>query len=128
MYSWYGWKVNTKRVKLIAVENRSKDILKEHIQQTIKKDSIIFTDEWKGYIGLGEYFKCHKTVNHSLEFISSDDPNVHTNTIEGTWAAVKRQIKPRHRTKKDIPLYLIRYMILKNEEEHPVLAAIKYLF
>ena len=102
MDSWYGWKVNTKRVKLIAVENRSKDILIEHIQQTIKKDFIIFTDGWKGYIGLGQYFKCHKTVNHSLEFISSDDPNVHTNTIEGTWAAVKRQIKLRHKTKKDI--------------------------
>ena len=51
----------------------------------------IITDEWRAYrsalITMNNYD--HDTVNHSVEFVSSDDPTVHTQTIEGFFHRLK---------------------------------------
>ena len=51
----------------------------------------------------------HHTVNHSRHF---RDPvtGVHTNTIEGTWNAVKQKINKRHRTHHLIEGYLAQFV------------------
>lgn len=38
----------------------------------------------------------HRTVSHSETYVAPD--GTHTNTIEGTWAGIKRRVPVRHRT------------------------------
>lgn len=70
-----------------------KDTRASTIQPIIRKlvipDSIIMTDEWKAYKGLGKYYD-HRIVNHSIK--QYVDGNNYTNTIEGFWSWLKRSI------------------------------------
>ncbi len=63
-----------------------------------------------------------------IHFFKDPATGVHTNTIENSWFELKMSILTRGRTKNKVELYLCLYMILKNCEEHPVIALIKYLF
>ena len=58
----------------------------------------------------------HSTVNHSLHF---KDPitGVCTNSIEGTWAAMKGVIPKRKRTEEMIEPFLFEYMWRANNKE-----------
>ncbi|KAM0683794.1 hypothetical protein COBT_004055, partial [Conglomerata obtusa] len=56
-----------------------------------------------GYLGVCMYVKERKTVNHSIGFIDIT-MLVHTNTIEGTWTALKAFIPKRLRCEKHISL------------------------
>lgn len=79
--------------------------------------SILTTDEHAGYNGLSNHV-IHRRINHSRAYVESDlfsaifGP-VHTNTIEGVWAILKRAIMGQfhHVSRKYFPLYLneIRY-------------------
>jgi transposase-like protein len=120
-------KTGQKRIRLLTLENRTKDGLLELIKQHVKQDTIIYTDGRKGYNGLNEYFSGHFVVNHSIHFV---DPNtsVHTNTIEGSWTAVQQQTPLRNRSKNKVCMFLVRYMLLKDTSEHPLKILPKYLF
>ena len=52
------------------------------------RSATVITDQFKGYVNL-KTFVNHKSVNHSANWAVG---NVHTNTIEGFWALVKRGI------------------------------------
>ena len=82
---------------------------------------------WKGYVGLKNTFTTHKVMNHSLGFKNPSD-GTHANTIEGTWCAVKQQTPLRARTKGQISLYLVRFMILRNDPGDPLINLLNYLF
>ena len=44
----------------------------------------------------------YKTVNHSLSFVSEDNPKSHTNSIENQWHSLKRCVLLRSRTVRDL--------------------------
>ena len=50
----------------------------------------MITDGWSAYKKLSEKGFEHAFVNHSIEFVRSDNPNIHTNNVEGNWWVVKR--------------------------------------
>ena len=83
-----------RRLILVTVDNRSKKTLNSQIVAHVDKNSIIYTDCWKGYTGVKDIASEHKTVNHSKGFVNPVD-GTHTNTIEGCWYAVKAQVPPR---------------------------------
>lgn len=95
------------------------ETLKAKIVEKVKSTSTLYTDCWKAYNKIGELYENHLTVNHSKNFV---DPTtgVHTNTIEGTWCAVKAQIPRRNRTKSEVGLYLLRFMLIRNTEGDPL--------
>ena len=49
---------------------------------------MVYTDDHRGYSGVGKEFYEHKTVNHSArEYVKG---MAHTNGIESVWAVLKR--------------------------------------
>jgi hypothetical protein len=99
------------RIFACSTEDRTKETLTQIIKNNVKKGSIIFTDCWKGYSDeeLKNNGFLHDTVNHCYYFV---DPVtfVHTNTIEGLWSGIKRNIPIQHRTKKFIDNDLFEYI------------------
>lgn len=112
-------RTSDRKVVLITVDDRKKKTLVEKITKSAHQESKVFTDCWKSYNGLDNLFDSHSTVNHSLHFVDPDTA-IHTNTIEGTWFAVKSQIPNRNRTKKNINLYLFRFMLIRNSNNSPL--------
>ena len=100
------------KILLIPIPNRTKETLTELIRRYVLPGSIIYTDEWKGYSDLKKYFE-HYTVNHSKGFINKEN-GVHTNTIEGNWSPLKRNIENRWKNKDNIYLPLALVMEKRN--------------
>ena len=107
-----------RRMFAIRVDDRSAETLLDIIVRYVRPGSIVYTDCWKGYKtdGLLEAGMLHSTVNHSLHF---KDPitGVCTNSIEGTWAAMKGVIPKRKRTEEMIEPFLFEYMWRANNKE-----------
>lgn len=73
------------------VANVTGKTLKSAIKEVVKKDSTIFTDEWKSYHGIGKSFKGgHKFVNHGIRQYNIGDVN--TNTAESYFSLLKRGV------------------------------------
>jgi transposase-like protein len=110
-------KNENKKIFLLPIKERNINNIDLIIKKYVKKGTTIYTDCWKGYNNLRNIGYKHKTVNHKKYF---KDPitGVHTNTIEGTWCALKQSIVPRNRTKKDLILYLREYHWRKKNREY----------
>lgn len=93
-------KSNRRKIVLVPVENRNASTCEAIVKKYILQGSHIYTDGWRGYVNI--HRNCgftNATVNHSVAFV---DPvtSVHTNSIESSWSALKRQIIRICRTKK----------------------------
>ena len=62
----------------------------EIAMNTAELGSEFHTDEYNAYKFTRKFWK-HKSVNHSLEYVSAD--GIHTNSVEGFWSLLKRGIK-----------------------------------
>ena len=93
-----------RRMILYPVEKRSAQTLIPLIRWFVHPESTIFSDKWKAYFSIREYFE-HLSVNHSKHFVDPDT-GVHTNTIEGNWNGIKMKTPARWRTVKDKKLHL----------------------
>ncbi len=79
---------NVKAIATSKYELKSKDLqglVRNHVDT---EETILVTDEYKGYLGMKNLI-CHLTINHQKAFVEGD---VHTNTIESFWAILKRGI------------------------------------
>ena len=105
-----------KRCFVEVVENRTAETLHDLISKHIATGSIVYTDLWRGYIGIENLGVTHGTVNHSQNFV---DPTtgVHTNTIEGLWNGIKRQIPARNKNKK-ITNHLLEFIWRKKNKDN----------
>jgi len=79
-----GGNVHAKVVKGLNHKSLSR-IIREHVD--IEKAKV-FTDEFSGYCKMAGFVE-HKTVDHRYQYVNGE---VHTNTIEGFWALLKRGI------------------------------------
>lgn len=79
--------------KLISrpIEKVNAKTLKTAIRELVSKDSMIMTDEWPAYRGIGKEFKGgHKMIRHALgEYVHGD---ISTNTAESFFALLKRGV------------------------------------
>ena len=66
--------------------------LREYITKNADKKSRLHTDESALYLGIGEDFATHETVNHSRKEYARGD--VTTNSVEGFFGIFKRGIAP----------------------------------
>ena len=88
-----------RKVFLAVVDKRDAYTLRCLIVKHVRRGSIIVTDFWRGYLGLEQLGYVHLRVNHSETFVD-EESGACTNTIEGTWSAVKRKLPIRNRTVK----------------------------
>ncbi len=59
------------------------------IENTVSKNAVVYTDEWRGYSKVKRLFKSG-TVHHGIgEYVNG---KIHTNTIEGFWSLFKRSV------------------------------------
>jgi len=105
---------NPPKCFFVPVCDRSADTLVPLIKKWILPGTTIHSDCWRAYSSLTEQGYIHRTVNHSVEFLS--ESGTHTNTIESTWNALKKSL-PRYGTTKDLynsyfPEYCIRKKFL----------------
>lgn len=99
-----------RKVFFVEVPDRSAETLLTVLSRHIRVGSIVQSDLWRGYIRIDDRLHLeHRTVNHSLCFV---DPVtlVHTNTIEGTWSALKRSIPVCRRTRGKVTGHLFEFM------------------
>jgi transposase len=80
------------RVHTLMIPNARQTTLIPIIRQTVKPDSIVYTDSFKTYDVLDVSEFKHYRVNHSKRFVDTDKNN-HINGIENFWSQAKRHLR-----------------------------------
>jgi transposase-like protein len=108
------------QVKIIMLPNVKQVTIKPIIEQTVEKNTLIYTDEYVIYDRLEKWGYQHKTVNHSkYEYARDEDDDgfyeVHVNTMEGFWSLLRSWLRP-HRgiSQEKLPLYLGFFEFIHN--------------
>jgi len=117
-------------VKTRPIADVTAKTLKTAILESVSADARIITDENPSYKGIGKHYDGgHHTVCHSAkEYVRGE---IHSNTIEGFFASVKRGLNGIYHSvsKEHLGLYLsefeFRYNHRKLEDGERVVAAIK---
>ena len=79
-----GGRVTAKSVSKGSLKAKN---MRSFVRQYIDaSDSLLVTDEYKGYMGISKLIP-HAVINHQKSYA---DGIIHTNTIEGFWALLKR--------------------------------------
>jgi hypothetical protein len=116
----------TKKTPVLGIVQRDGDVhrrvvtdvsgytLKHAIRQMVDSGARVMTDECSSYLGLKEEFASHESVCHSAGEYAVGD--VHTNTIESSFALIKRGMIGVHHavSKKHLHRYLAHYDFLWN--------------
>ena len=89
---------------------RNANILECIIRRNVKDKSTIWTDSWRGYSNLENLGFLHDTVTHKYNFVS--ETGVHTNRIESTWSAFKRQYRSiTNKSVESIQDYIVDFIV-----------------
>lgn len=84
---------DTKNARLFLVNDRKLSTIRKLVLDNVEVGSTVYTDSWRGYNCLSEYYT-HETVNHTeREFVRG---NVHTNNIESLWGRIKKNLRGVH--------------------------------
>ena len=67
-----------------VVKDRTAATILQTIESHVEKDSYILSDQWRAYCRLNESSYCHRTVNHSKNFVNLTT-GFHTQAIERAW-------------------------------------------
>ena len=113
MWIFGGIDRDTKESFVVKVDQRNKETLIPLINTFVLPGSKICSDGWKAYTSLESEGYIHGLVNHSIEFISSEDPSNHTQTVERQWKSLKNSIK-REGSQDD--LYLFQFLYLQRQK------------
>lgn len=81
----------TRKLKLFYVEDRKASTLVPILRQNVHPGSTLWSDEWRGYRGINEFFASHQTVKHAENFVDPET-GVNTQLIECIWSHAKLHI------------------------------------
>lgn len=105
------------RVRASVVPDRSAPTLHGKVREFVLPESMIFTDEWKLYVGLGREFKGHKRIKHKARVYVEGD--THTQNVESFFALFKNSVRGAHHSisAKYLPNYLDEYTFRWNRRK-----------
>lgn len=90
------------------VKNRKKETLQRVTERAINKNvKLLVSDSLASYEGLKDAGYNHKMVNHSKNYISPEDKEVHTQTIESYWKHLRSFLSKKGAYKRG---YLVSYL------------------
>lgn len=92
-----------------VVEKRDAETLLPIVRDWVLPGTTIYSDCWKAYNCLEKEGYEHLRVNHSLTYVDPET-GAHTNSIEGTWSAIKRALRGTHHVPGEFDSYLAEYM------------------
>jgi transposase len=107
------------KVVAMVVADASAEQLLPKIGTRVLPESTVYTDEWRSYGPLGGMGYTHERVAHQQKVYVDGD--VHTNTIEGFWATVKRGLGGVYHAVSTTHLqsYLDEYAFRYNHRDTP---------
>jgi transposase-like protein len=105
------------KANIEVIDYINEEALTSFVMRNVKEDSKVCTDAFGGYNGLNYAGFEHETINHNKEFVRGQ---VHTQTIEGLWAFIKRKLRGTyykvapHNLLKYLKEFVLRYNLRAN--------------
>jgi len=79
------------RAQSVVIDELTRDAIEPILRENIAREARLMTDEAHRYKRIGREFAAHGSVNHSKdEWVSRDDPTIHTQTVENYYSVFKR--------------------------------------
>ncbi len=79
------------RARVMATVNSEN--IKDELLRQVERSAKLMTDESNVYKSVGSPFQKHSCVRHrSKEYVNAKNPEIHSNTIEGFFSRIKRQV------------------------------------
>ena len=105
------------KVRSFHVPRADKATVSKIVRDNIHHESRLHTDESRLYLGAGEYFSSHETVNHGRKEYARGD--VTTNSAEGYFSIFKRGMRGvyQHCSEKHLHRYLAEFDFRYNHRE-----------
>jgi IS1 family transposase len=83
------------RIKATVLPSRRGPQLQRQVIEWVRPESIVITDDWPAYHGLGRHYISHSRINHSAGYYVQGD--THTNTVEAFFGHLKPAIRGTYR-------------------------------
>ena len=102
----------TGSAKSAVIDDLSARTIIPILKENIGREARLITDDAGHYNEADIHFAQHHTVNHSIgEYVSFENPAIHTNTVEGYFSIFKRGMKGvyQHCAKKHMHRYLAEF-------------------
>ena len=111
---------DTKQTRSIVVDDLKIGTVTAILNENMAREAVLMTDEARHYITLGRQFAGHGVVKHSKdEYVHPENPEVHTNTVEGFYSIFKRGMKGvyQHCGKQHLHRYAAEFDFRYNHRE-----------
>ncbi|WP_163407132.1 IS1595 family transposase [Flavobacterium ajazii] len=77
-------------VRAFVIPDTKSKTIQPIILKHVQKDSVFISDEWHGYRGLHNHFDHHVVDHGKKQYVDFNNPEIHSNSIEGFWGILKR--------------------------------------
>ena len=104
----------SRSARSVVIDNVDRKTILPILKENIAKEARMLTDEARHYRGIKWHMdgQSHASVNHSAgEYVSREDPVIHTNTVENYFSVFKRGMKGtyQHCGKQHLHRYLAEF-------------------
>ncbi|WP_424975562.1 IS1595 family transposase [Dinoroseobacter sp. S124A] len=86
---------DTRTAKSVVIDDLRVDTMAKAVAENMSREARMITDEYRQYKHMAKDVAAqHEFVRHSAgEYVRQDDPEIHTNTVEGFYSVFKRGMK-----------------------------------
>jgi transposase-like protein len=105
------------RLTAIVTINTQAEVLQKTIRKYVAKGSVLISDDWKGYNGLGSEYHQYMIKDTASGYKHGYDSSIiHTNTIEGSWKIMKNSLRDMYNSvsRKHLQKYVDEFVFRYN--------------